>query len=113
MEFNFKESINSINQRIKIIEQMELDLKDKKLNEKYFMMSLKLNLIEIGEESKKLNDYLKYKKKSWDEIISKSYNFRISLTHYYKEFDDKNTIKYYKKNFPDFCKKIKQLEKEK
>ena len=75
-------------------------------------MLLKLNLIEIGEESKHLNEYLKVIKGSWDEIISRSYNFRISLTHYYNDIDYEKTLKYYKHRYNLFVKRIKELEKE-
>ncbi len=70
------------------------------------------NLIEIGEESKKINDQLLEKKGEWDEIISDGYNLRISLTHYYSSIPNFRIEKYIEKNFPKFIEKINELEKE-
>lgn len=104
-KFNIKLSLTLIKERIKRIEKI---LKDKE-NE-YFYEVVKLNLIEIGEESKNLNDFLKHKFGKWDKIISKEYNFRISLTHYYSGINNSLIDEHLESDFRKFIEKIKEIE---
>jgi uncharacterized protein with HEPN domain len=105
--FNIKISIKLIKERIEKISKI---LENK--NAEYFYEAIKLNLIEIGEESKNLNDYIKKNSGSWNDIISKEYNFRISLTHYYAGIDNNLVDKHIQNDFPKFVDKINELEKE-
>jgi uncharacterized protein with HEPN domain len=105
-DFNIKISIKLIKERIEKIFEI---LKNK--NADYFYEAIKLNLIEIGEESKNLNDYLKKNFGKWNDIISKEYNFRISLTHYYAGIDNSIIDKHLENDFPNFVNKINELEK--
>lgn len=114
MEKSIFSSLILIKERILRINEIISD-KDKileNLSEQYYYDPLKLSLIEIGEESKLLNDYLKNKKGKWDDIISKEYNFRISLTHFYKNMSNFKIDKHIENDFPTFVKKIEELEKE-
>jgi len=111
MEKNLKLSLELIQKRIKKIEQAVEDFKNNKVLEIYYLDSLKLNLIEIGEESKLINDILLEKKGSWDDTLSKAYNLRISLTHYYKEINKEIIFKYLDTRFKDFIQKIEELTK--
>jgi uncharacterized protein YutE (UPF0331/DUF86 family) len=70
-----------------------------------------LNFIEIGEESKIVNDILLEKEGSWDDILSRSYNLRVSLTHYYKEINKDIIMNYIEKRFDIFCQKIQDIKK--
>ena len=105
-------SISEIKERIKNILRAEKDKNEKILSSRYYYDSLKLNLIEIGEESKNLNNFIEKIKKKKESEISDAYAFRISLTHYYKLMDKKRILKFKKEKFPKFVEKIKELEKE-
>lgn len=110
--YDVMKSLDLIQVRILNIQEAMSDFDLNKVPEKYFYDSIKLNLIEIGEESKLVNDFLKLREGSWDDIISKSYNLRISLTHYYKSILNKKISKYLKSDFELFIKKIESLKKE-
>ena len=105
-------SIRHIKSRIKRLESIKKDFELKIISKEYFYESIKLNLIEIGEESKVLNDIIKQERGKWEDIISKEYNFRISLTHHYKNMFESKIDKHIKNDFPKFIKKIEEIEKE-
>jgi uncharacterized protein with HEPN domain len=112
MEKDINNSIKLINKRIKNIKITDRDFEEKIIPIKYYIESLKLNFIEIGEEANVLNKILKQIKDKKEEEISNIYNFRISLTHYYTKIDNRVVLKFKKERFPKFIDKIKQLEKE-
>ena len=108
--FNISISINLIKDRIKKIKKYKKECKNK-LSKVYEDAIIK-NLIEIGEESKNLNKHLFKKNKRKDFILSKTYNLRISLTHYYMEMGLFDLEKYLKYKFPKFIRRINELYKE-
>ncbi len=110
MKDKLKLSIELIEKRISKINQAVKDYEEGKVLEVYYLDSLKLNLIEIGEECKLINDILLEKEGSWDEILSKAYNLRISLTHYYKEISKEIIFQYLETRFKEFSLKIKELK---
>ena len=55
------------------------------------------------------NDFLLDKLGDWDMVISKSYNFRVSLTHYYQTMYDEVVESYIDNNFDEFEEKINDL----
>lgn len=106
-------SLDLISKRIDRINELiyKKNSFDKIGEQKSYYEALKLNFIEIGEESKKINDFLLKEDGSWDDIISKQYNFRISLTHYYVEINDELMDKFLAKDFEKFVLKINELKK--
>ena len=105
-------SIGLIKERIARIKEILLDREVifEKLSEKYYYEAVKINLIEIGEESKIINDILLVDQGNWDEVLSKEYSFRISLTHYYKNMANKKIDKHIERDFDKFVEKIDELE---
>lgn len=112
MDKDIRNSIEHIKERILRIKEiiMEKEKVIKFLSERYYYESLKINLVEIGEESKILNDILLEVEKSWDDIISREYNFRISLTHYYKNMNKRKIDMHLERDFEKFVEKIDKLE---
>jgi uncharacterized protein with HEPN domain len=104
------ESINLIGERINKIKKADKDKDKNILTKDYYYDVLKLNLIEIGEESKRINDILLEKKGDWDDNVSEAYNFRISLTHYYKKTNSQIIERFRKEKFPNFIEKIEKLK---
>lgn len=104
-------SIKLVKERIEDINQI-IDDNNKNLIPKknYYYDSLKLKLIEIGEECKVINDFLKENEGNWNDIISKQYNLRISLTHFYKNMADKKIDNYINNQLNIFIKEINSIE---
>lgn len=105
-------SINLVKIRIDRIKEI-LNYKSKIIlvDSKLFYESLRLNLIEIGEEYKNINDFLAEVEGKWNDIISRQYNIRISLTHYYTNITNEIIEKHIKNKFDLFVDEINNLEK--
>lgn len=99
-----KLSIDLIKKRLNRINEIINDFKENKINEQYYFESTRLRFIEIGEESKKINDFLLEHEGEWDDVISKSYNFRVSLTHYYQTMYNEVVQDYIDNNLTEFGK---------
>ena len=113
---NRKNIINSIENVKERIDRVKEIISEKEkvidyLSEQYYYEALKINLVEIGEESKVINDILLEKEDDWDDIISKEYHFKISLTHYYKNMSEIKIDKHLERDFEKFIEKINELEK--
>lgn len=111
MKKSIKTSIEEIEKRIVQINVAKSDFNSKLIPEKYYIISLKLFLIEIGEEAKVINDFLLETEGNWDEIISKAYNLRVSLTHYYKKINKELILNHIESDFIVFINKILELKK--
>ena len=104
-------SIKLIKNNIKNIVRTQKDFDNKIIALKYYIDSLKINFVEMGEECKILNDFIKKETGKWDDPISSMYNFRISLTHYYKKMKKSFVRRFKKEKFPLFIGRIQELEK--
>lgn len=104
-------SIELIQNRIQRIKEITNN-KEKiiKIDKNIYFESLKLNLIEIGEECKNINDILFKIEGKWNDIISREYNLRISLTHYYSNVTNEIIEKHLNSRFDNFIMEINLLK---